>query len=645
MKRLFLICLIFQFTNYLFCQIQNIDSLEKVLRTQKPESDPEERMQLYWNILLCYWNTDLEKNISYATEALEYAEKEQHSLWSARFNRTLGISYTFKGEFDSAFQHLERAIEYATKANDQREKNAAYMQIGNVYLTAGDKESALKYYTDVLIPLEENQQYEVYTNTLFNIGNIHFDLHNYEKALEYFKRGLTVAEKHSITRSIASINAAIGNFFNSQQQLDSAVTYVHKSYDIAHNVNDIPQIIISTQMLAGMYSDLKEYDKAQIYVDECMEAATQFGDKLKLIVAWLVKAKVSFGMQDYKECEVHAYKAWEADSTNLSIAENAVAYLCLANIYLGNPSKASHFLNQYKTIRDQLDAKSLHDSLTSMEVKYETEKKEMRIETLEKEKQLYIWLIIAVALTLLMSLGVLFYRHRLNVQKRKIAEQEREIARGQVKQLEQEKQIVATQAILDGETAERSRLARDLHDGLGGMLSIVKLNMEKELNLSTIARQNPEQHGSAAMKMLDESIGELRRIAHHMMPISLMHSGLRVSLEDFCHAVPNAHFQFMGEDSRLDPRLEVVLYRCAYELINNAVKYSNAAHINVQLVIDKKIIALTVDDDGMGFDPDCIVSGTGLENIRARVIAYNGKVTVRSALKEGTEIIIEIESI
>jgi signal transduction histidine kinase len=127
------------------------------------------------------------------------------------------------------------------------------------------------------------------------------------------------------------------------------------------------------------------------------------------------------------------------------------------------------------------------------------------------------------------------------------------------------------------------------------------------------------------------------------MPESLMRYGLKVSLEDFCHAIPGAHFQYLGEDPRLDNRLEVLIYRCAYELVNNAVKHARATNINVQLMIDSGIVSLTVHDDGIGFDPQTVNMGIGLENIRSRIAMYNGKMNLHSAPDTGTEISIEIE--
>lgn len=228
---------------------------------------------------------------------------------------------------------------------------------------------------------------------------------------------------------------------------------------------------------------------------------------------------------------------------------------------------------------------------------------------------------------LILGSGIFIYRSRLNKQK--------------IKQLEQEKQLVATQALLDGETAERSRLARDLHDGLGGLLSVLSLNLN-EIEGSAMTE---EQKGYfiKASEILDESNKELRRIAHHMMPASLMKVGLKTSLADFSQAIPGVSFQYQGKDIRLDERLEVTIYRCAYELINNAVKYADATKIDVQLLVEDYFISLSVLDNGKGFNPDNVTEGSGLANLKTRIATFNGKLYIDSSVDKGTEVTIEIE--
>jgi signal transduction histidine kinase len=604
-----------------------------VLETQELAGD--DKLQLYWNILLCYWNTDLDKNIRYANEAICFAEKEHNNLWASKFNRAITMSYYRKGEFDSSLRSGENAVQYAIKAGDKREENAARLEIGNMYLIAGNREMALKCYTDMLPALEEAKQIEQCANTLINIAIIHNQFHDKERALHYLRQADVIAEKYNLIRPKMGIYSVMVNVYNENRQLDSAALYAEKSYEIAKKENDIPHMIICTQMLSGVYGDLNDLGKAKQYADECLAMATRFGDKRKLSVAWITVAKANFNMKQYDECDTYAYKAWEADSTDLQQAENATSYLCKANINLGNQERAYYFFDKYQSIRDQMGEKSLHDSLSDMEVKYETEKKEMRIAALEKEKEFHLWLSIAGVVVFLLIIGLLIFAYRFNAQKRKLAEQ-------QILHLEQEKRLITTQAALDGETAERSRLARDLHDGLGGTLSVIKLNL-KGIKTYSVMDASDIDRFNHALTTLEQSIGEVRRVAHNLMPEALFREGLKTALECFCVDIPNAHFRFFGEDKRLEGNLEILFYRCAYELINNAMKYAEAQNIHVQLIIDKELVSLTVQDDGCGFIPENVTRGTGLNNIRARVSSCNGRMNLYSTPGNGTEACIEIE--
>jgi signal transduction histidine kinase len=112
---------------------------------------------------------------------------------------------------------------------------------------------------------------------------------------------------------------------------------------------------------------------------------------------------------------------------------------------------------------------------------------------------------------------------------------------------------------------------------------------------------------------------------------------------DNLYGEPGAHFHFFGDDADLDNRLKILIYRCAYELVNNAVKHADASNINVQLMIENGLISLSIHDDGAGFDPEKVIEGSGLENVRIRVASYNGKMNIYSSPGKGTEVSIEIE--
>ena len=216
------------------------------------------------------------------------------------------------------------------------------------------------------------------------------------------------------------------------------------------------------------------------------------------------------------------------------------------------------------------------------------------------------------------------------MQKKRLAEQ-------QIKQLIQEKQLVATQSVLDGETRERARLARDLHDGLGSLLTGAKLQL-LEMKQGVKLEYADVESFDKALGLLDDSVGEMRRVAHHLMPYSLSRFGLKAAVTDFCKNLPTVQFTYYGDESRLDPNMEVILYRSIHELVNNALKHAGATHIMVQIIQEHDRIAFTVQDDGTGFNPSAVTEGMGLQNIRTRVEAYNGLLDINSTAGEGTEI-------
>ena len=204
--------------------------------------------------------------------------------------------------------------------------------------------------------------------------------------------------------------------------------------------------------------------------------------------------------------------------------------------------------------------------------------------------------------------------------------------------MEQEKQLVATQAVLEGETHERVRIARDLHDGLGSMLTGVKLKLMEMKKGVTLEYSDVERFDNA-LGLLDESVQEMRRVAHHLMPDSLSRFGLKPAVDDFCrNFAPTVVFDYFGEETRIDPLLEVVIYRSIHELVNNALKYSGASQILVQIMQEPNRIAFTVQDDGCGFDPSAETQGTGLQNIRNRIASFGGSIQIDSKAGEGTEV-------
>jgi signal transduction histidine kinase len=603
------------FSTTIFAQKQIADSLINVLHTQK--LTPADQLVLYHDICDELIKSDMIELGVYAKKGLSLAEKEKNELMILKFNQYTGISYAVNGIYDQSLVYLEHALTLAQEIKAEDEEASILSNLANVYNIQFQQEKALPYYLKALSIFEKykdrNHQMQT-TRILINIAQVHITLNNYDRAIYYLKQAEVLAEALNTPYEMSLVYINLGAVYFDKGMKDLSLMNLLKGLEICRS-NGIrgPEIDALTTITQIYAENAEEYDKAEEYGNEALRLAEEYNNLPAIARTRLTLASVYLKQKRYKECDEFASIAYELDSVNTLSKITAAEYIIEASIFLGNQAKEASFFQKYKNFVKQSNDESLHKSLSEMEVKYETGKKELQISALEKEKTLYIWIGI-IGGTLFLSLIFLFIIfYRLMVRNRKLAEQQQ--------------QIIATQSALDGETSERIRLARDLHDGLGGMLSVLKIHLNDAENART---------------MLDQSINELHRVAHHLMPQSLMRDGLKTALEDFCKSIPNTKFQYLGKEELLDDRTKTLMYRCAYELVNNAFKYAKASIIDIHLLQDSDSISLTVEDDGVGFDPDTVTSGMGLENLRTRIAAFNGEINIFTSPGKGTEVLVEL---
>ena len=218
-----------------------------------------------------------------------------------------------------------------------------------------------------------------------------------------------------------------------------------------------------------------------------------------------------------------------------------------------------------------------------------------------------------------------------------------------INELETEKKLTATEVVLKGEEQERTHLAKDLHDGLGGMLSGIKYSLNT-MKQNLIMTPDNAKAFERSIDMLDSSIQEMRRVAHNMMPEALVKFGLDTALKDFCTDINKTgaiklSCQTLGlENTVIDQSVSVAIYRIVQELINNTMKHAAAKNAIIQISKNDGLISITVEDDGKGFDTKILQSakGIGWSNIQSRVEYLKGSLDVKSSQEKGTSVQIEI---
>jgi len=291
----------------------------------------------------------------------------------------------------------------------------------------------------------------------------------------------------------------------------------------------------------------------------------------------------------------------------------------------------------------------------NLEIQHEVRERQKDLERLQSENirkeidlirqeklhtALWVALILAIITIILTSriLSLRIFAQKLKAERNDIQREQ------EVQQILAESKLTHLNAVIQGQESERTRIAKDLHDGLGGLLSTVKIHfLTVQQEIESI---NKLLTFKKATHMLDDACEEVRRIAHNMMPDALDQLGLSAVILDLSQALEEkgyvVHTQLLNVEDRLPEELEINLYRIIQELVNNIIKYAEATQIIIQLSRDGDKIFLTVEDNGRGFDPITKYSGIGLQNIRSRVDFLSGEIDISSQPGDGTSVFISL---
>ena len=474
------------------------------------------------------------------------------------------------------------------------------------------------------------------------MGVIYRETKQYDKALEFHQKALAIARKSGNSYDIANVLSNLGNAYSSSKRYDSALVIMQDGLGIARkeNYDNIESNIISN--IGAVLIKQGRYDSLTYYCTLGLRLAEKLGDSLAMVNNIYGLALYSFFTSDFT-------KSGELAKTGFRMAQqrNYVEPSQLFADILSELSLVKGDLRNYDyynrlsiELSEQFFNDRMQRNVQLLDKKYDTEKKEKLLVIQQAtilRKNTLNYILIGSAVTLLI-VSILSYRNYK--QKQKLQEQK-------IIQLGKEKLLLATQSIVKGQEEERNRLAQDLHDGLGGLLSGVKLQlgaMKGNLILS-------EEHGlifNNALSKLDESISEMRRVAHNMMPEALMKLGLQQALQDYCDSLSagqayKINCEFHGLENRMEPTIEIVVYRVVQELLNNAIKHSDASIILAQAMRNDNNLTITIEDNGKGFTMDeiSILRGSGLKNIKSRVDYLKGQIDIQSAPGKGTSIHID----
>jgi two-component system, NarL family, sensor kinase len=638
------------------------DSLVKELR-KFPSPDTSRVMALI-NILDCA------TFLSERREVMPYWQEANQLSDKLKFKKGQAITLVWRGSFykserktDSALIYLDSAIHSIGSPNDQwlhRTKGFALFQTAMIYEGQENFYTALKAYFEAFTDFDSADLFKQ-KMVAMRIASIYQQLHNDDKALEYYKLALTLYEKAGVktySSEEESIYSFIAGIYFNRGELEKANYYLDK---IRPSMPDTVETLVTGGYyhLAGQIAEKEgKPDSAIGYLNEALKyynyTRQMHTNDIANVCADITHLKIITG--ELPEAGKYAAQSVAAAKESGHKETMANSLIALAEYYgkTGRQSDAYQALQHAIVLNDSVLTEANLKQANTLSAIYENDKKEHAIAQLETDKKIQltsvrqagllntIFFVAIVALILLSGVSYLYFKNKQKIERQKIAE------------LEKEKQLMGIEAMLKGQEEERTRLAKDLHDGLGSMLSGVKIsfsNMKENVIMDAANTRAFEK----SLDQLDKTIAELRKVAHNLMPEALVKFGLRSAVKDFCESIQlsgNTEIicEQFGAERDLGNIADVNVYRIIQELVNNAVIHGQATQILVQLTKTEERVLITVEDNGKGFELSSLkkATGIGLTNIQSRVNYFNGLLDINSkpaktsSVNEGTTVNIEL---
>ena len=656
-KKLLLLIFILQifFAEIIHAQLSKtkIDSLKNVLLTSKEDSNK-------CNVLLKLWDElddyDTKEALQYANEAYILAKKNNYPYWIAKSVYSIAITDMYLGKYQSSDSLLTIAESIKVFSDRQDNKGRLYNERGDMNFMQGNYYDASMYFTksaEVFEQLKDTERELIaYQNLIAALAVVK----NFERAVVLGKKVLPIAESRKDTLQIGYTVQGLVTDMIYLNRLDEAEKYMPQLLLIIRSISDNNLEADSYNTIGMFYERKNDYQKALSYYLQALDKSTALGSK--------------FGMADNKKSVGSIYLHLnnlpmagkylnEADQLaknyNNKMAESNVA-IDLTNYYekLGDYKKALSYLRRHVELRDSILSTDTRNHTSYLEAQFESKKKENEILQLQKaqeEKDIAIHkrnLYIGIGAGILILMSIIFsllYRNYHN--KQKIAAQQKALQDEKIIIMEKQQQVLSLQSMINGQETERTRIAKDLHDGLGGVFSTVKMHF------STLQHNFPFLKDDALYRktsdLVNNASNELREIAHNMMPEVLMKLGLVEALTDFCNNVStskllNIKLQAYGMEKRLGTSTEIMLFRILQELVNNIIKHAHATEAIIQFNRDGNRLNITVEDNGRGFDTKEVEEKRtmGIEAVKSRIVYLNGKIAIDSHENIGTTILIEL---
>ncbi|NNF23023.1 MAG: tetratricopeptide repeat protein [Saprospiraceae bacterium] len=585
----------------------------------------------------------------YADEAITLGTSTESWLPVVSALNLKGINERYQGNYPEAKLYQKQGANIAfTRLEDSIRGYQLIDNMANVYIVEGKLDSALAI---KLMALHKFKDFEAEKSIQFatsSIASIYIEQKNYDQGKAYCLEALNLAGS---SQDSAFSLGNLGICYKYLGQPDSAIyCYLQAAEMLPEN----PFFQARNYSNIGLlYESKEEWDRAFYYLGRARDIYTDANSDHNAASTDVRIGKVLIEQGNYAEAKLRLESAAPLVKKRGQITGKKLLAQGLYRVYKreGDFKKALDAYETYFIINDSLNNADVDAKLADLELKYETAEKEKTISKqsliLEKQKNLRNILLLGLAFVLWLGTFLFFYLRRQSQLKTQLADQEIELRNQQIIQLENDKKVLAMSSMIEGQESERIRIARDLHDGLGAMLSSVKARISTiEEQVSHLENLNL---GQSIGDMIDKASKEVRRISQNMAPQALRLGGIKDAVEDLANDLSlnsnlKINTEFINWKGLEDETKELMLYRIIQEIIQNTIKHSDAKGLLIQLIQNGNSLSLITEDDGKGFDVKAAKEkkGLGLTSIESRVSFLEGEMDIDSEKEKGTSYTITV---
>ncbi len=554
------------------------------------------------------------------TEELEMARRtnDYDDLALSYYNLAL-YDEEANRNLEESFEHLSRSLEYYELARDTAGTNRAKYHIARQLLGNDMYEDAYNRILELKTYFQEKQnpKMQAYVDLLL------FDYHIEKLEVEIARATLDEVKEMSIVQ-------------------EQSLQYEIITRDIKYN------------------NLMKDYKEALNMANECFDISLDLNDTYKQANCLLERGKAYGQLQEYRLSNFDLLSSLKILSAIPYSKERLSAYQLLANNLrnIGLHEEAYVYAENYSKLQDSILNENRILAINNLTHKYESKEKATEIKLLEKDKayvqksnqqQKRALIVLGLAMAgLLFGIYFIIRFYSEKIESAQIIEEQNEkIAQQKITELRDKLQINSMESMIVGQEVERERIAKDLHDSLGGLLSTIKLRIGNIQDREASPEKLYEY--KEATKLLDVAVSEIRTISQDLQPGALKRLGLVSAINDLINRYqskngPEITFQHFGIPKELDQNFAMGIYRIVQEIFNNAIKHAKASEIFVQLNKEGDDIVIHIEDDGIGFNANKKYKSMGLENIKSRVNYLQGTIDIDSRIGQGTSFIIHLNS-